>query len=255
MANSITPEQEAQVEDFRSKEQWVRYDTIMVGFTARQTTQNGWQETFAQFADQDLLVWNDGSRTKQVGKSWCNQSGSTEDYSQLIYETGVEYFGPIGYGRDAIYAADAMVMPAYWINNLPRAMSFSVKMQDTDEWLLVPGSHLPGGTGISGNFADDSGMPQIWGGQTGIPGLGQVWKWPKPLEVAKKTKLVVEGTIDKPVKPFLQQLDALPFQASFTVPDGKNPGQFKQATLNLWYGIRVWHRGPRNVQLRGAYTG
>ena len=250
MAESIDVEQ---VRELRNEEQWLRYDTSMVGRTASRQTPT-WKETFAEWASQDLITWNDGSRTKSVGKSYCNQSGNTEDFSQLVYQSGVEFFCPMGYGANSQYSADALVMVNYWIRTLPTLMSFSFKLQDTDEWLLVPGSHLPAGTGITGASASDAGAPMVWGGQTGNAGMGAVWEWPVPLEIAAKKKLVVEATIDKPGKDFLQQLDAMPGVASFTVPDGANPGLFKQATQNLWFGIRVWHRGPRRVQLRGAYS-
>lgn len=242
------------VRDLRNEEQWLRYDTTIVGFQSTRVTQNGWKETFAEWASQDLITWNDGSRTKAVGKAYCNQSGNTEDFSQMVFQSGVEFFAPSGYGANVVNSADALVMPAYWIQELPRAMSFSFKMQDTDEWLLVPGSHLPGGTGATGTSATDYGAPMIYGGQTGNVGMGSVWEWPEPLEIASKKKLVVEATIDKPAKDFLQQLDAMPGVATFPVPDGLNPGFTKQATMKLWFGIRVWHRGPRAVQLRGAYS-
>lgn len=254
MADPVGAEEQQKIEDIRNEEQWTRYDTIMVGRDAPKVTQNGWKGTFSDFANEDLLTWNDGSRTKQIGKSYCNQSGNTEDFAQLIYQTGVEFLAPVGLGRDVEFSADALVMVNYWTQTLPRSMSFSVKLQDTDEWLLVPGSHLPGGTGTTGAYATDSGLPLIYPGQNGEPNLGAVWQWPKPLRVAAKKKLVVEATLDKPVKEFLQQLNANPGLAFVTVPDGANPGQFKQATMKLWFGIRVWHRGPRRVQLRGAYT-
>jgi hypothetical protein len=253
MAEPVSTDEQQKIEDIRNEEQWVRYDTIMVGPDATLVTQNGWKPTFSAFANEDLLTWNDGSRTKQIGKSYCNQSGNTEDFSQLVYQSGVEYWTPVGMGDSIQYISD-LDMIKVWVQELPRAMSFSVKMQDTDEWLLVPGSHLPGGTGTTGAMAVDTGLPSIYPGQNGEPGLSQVWQWPKPLRVAAKKKLVVEATLDKPLKEFLQQLDANPGYAFWNVPDGQNPGAFKVVRKKMWFGIRVWHRGPRRVQLRGAYT-
>lgn len=242
-----------EVEDLRSEEQWLRYDTEMVGHNAKRVTAS-WSENLAEFANKDLLTFNDGTRTKTIGKSWCNQSGNTEDFAQEIYQSGVEFFCYVGNGRATQSAFDAVDLPTIWLSELPYCMNFSFKLQDTDEHLLVPGIHLPGLTGTNGTVVSDPGLPLVKAGHTGIASFRDGWNWPKPLQIPAKKKLVVEVLLDKPLKQFLQALDGNPSTATYIVNDGANPGQTKEVTRDLWCGIRVWHRGPRRVQLRGGYT-
>lgn len=240
-----------QVEGLRSREQWVRYDTHNVGRNARQTSTT-WSETFADFANQDLLTFNDGSRTKNVGKSYCNQSGNTEDWAQEIYQTGVEFFAPVGDARSHESLFDAVSAPTLWCYELPKLMSISIKLQDTDEVLLVPAIHLPAATGVTNAGISDPGIPAVFGGNTGNVGFRDGWTWPEPLLIPKKAKMVCEVTFDRPLRPFFQQLDGNPRTATYTVFDAQ--GNLKQVSRDLWFGIRIWHRGPRRVQLRGAYS-
>lgn len=249
----VDPNIQNQVEALRSEEQWIRYDTVIVGRDATRRSQY-WFETFSAFASADLVVFNDGSRTKNVGKAYCDGSGNTEDWPQEIFQSGVEFFAPIGDPRAAQYAMDANYMPIYWLRELPNLLHFTFKLQDTDEILIAPGLHLPAGTGTSNGFAVDTGLPLLWGGNTGNAGFTGGWTWPKPLPVPAKKKITVEMGMDSPGREFLQQLDAQPGISTYIVPDGANPGNFKEATKKLWFGIRVWHRGPREVQLRGAYS-
>ena len=244
---------QTQIDNTRSEELWLRYDSLNVGKDATKRS-TYWFETFSGMGAADLLVFNDGSRTKNCGKAYCNASGNTEDWGQKIYQTGVEFYAPIGDGRAAQYGIDANYMPLYWLRELPNLMHFTLKLQDTDEVLLVPGLHLPSGTGATNGFAVDTGLPVLWGGNTGNAGFTGGWVWPEPLIVPAKKKLVVEVGIDSPGREFLQQLDANPGVSTYTVPDGANPGAFKEIQKKLWFGIRVWHRGPRFVQLRGAYS-
>ncbi len=36
------------------------------------------------------------------------------------------------------------------------------------------------------------------------------------------------------------------------IPFLDNNNELQRSTLDNWYKIRVWHRGPRFVQMRGA---
>lgn len=235
----------------RAEEQWLRYDTICIGPGAK-AINSTWFENFSEFADADSLTWMDGSRTRQVGLAYCNQSGDTEDWSQRIYQTGIEFMAPPGIAEGETVALDSAVMPEIFTRLLPEMMSFRVIMQDLDDVLIAPGSHMPGIAGVSGGFADGAGSTLFDAGQRGTGDIRNSWTWPKPLGVPAKSKISVNARIDNPVKGFLRSLTTVPGSKSFVIPAALPITGFQTVTLRNWYRIMVWHRGPRFVQLRGA---
>ena len=239
------------VRKLRAREQWLRYDSIIIGQTATRAA-GSWFETFAEFAEADSLAWGDGERKKNVGLAYTNQGGETEDWAQLVYQTGVEFIAPIGMLPFESSIIDAAILPQIFTTDLPNRMSFSVSLQDVDTVLIVPGVHLPGGTGTANMVTGGAGSLNTYAGTNGPANLRATWVWPTPLPVAAKSKLIVTGRIDRPLRPFLQQLDASPGVKTIPVPDSNNETKFVK--MPNWYVIRVWHRGPRSVQLRGAYS-
>lgn len=246
----MASENEQIARGLRAEEQWLRYDTICIGPGAKLVNAT-WFNTFAEFADADSLAWNDGSRTRQVGLSYCNQSGDTEDWAQRIYQSGIEFQAPPGQLEAEGAALDAAILPEIFTRMLPEMMAFKVTMQDLDDVLIAPGAHLPGVTGVSGGFADGAGSTLFDAGQRGTADLRNSWTWPEPLEIAAKSKLAVSARIDNPIKEFLRSLTTLPGTKSFIIP-AVAPLTNQTVFLRNWYRIQVWHRGPRFVQLRGA---
>lgn len=234
---------------FRAEEQWLRYDTICIGPGAKQVNAT-WFENFSEFADADSLTWNDGSRTRQVGLSYCNQSGDTEDWAQRIYQTGVDFEAPVGILGAESQSADAGAMPSLFMRTLPEMMSFTTTLQDLDDVLIVPGGHLPSVSGTSGTSQAGAGFLFNDAGQRGTADLRNSWSWPEPLEVAAKSKITVRARIDNPIKEWLRQLATVP--GTKNIPIVGAGGEPQITTFRNWYRIRVWHRGPRYVQLRGA---
>lgn len=239
----------AEVRKLRAEEQWERYDTICVGRGAKSISPS-WFENFADFANADSLTWNDGTRTRQVGTSYNNQSGDTEDFAQRIYQSGIDFEAPSGMEGYEEVAAEAGMMQQIWIRDMPSMMSVTVTLQDTDAVLLVPAHHMPSSAGVTGAQNNGAGFLVSDAGQRGTADMRNTWTWPLPLEIAAKSKLSVSARIDTPIREFLRGLDTLPTGKVITVPAG--PNLSKAVQYRNWYRIRVWHRGPRFVQLRGA---
>lgn len=244
---------QATIRGARAEEQWLRYDTICIGPGASRVHQS-WFEDFQDFANADSLTWNDGTRTRQVGLAYCNQSGDTEDWAQRIYQSGVDFLAPPGILGSEAQVAEAAVLPELFLRELPEMLAMFVNMQDLDDVLLLPGSHLPGVTGVTGATFNGAGFLIADAGQRGTADMRNSWSWPEPLEVAAKSKLVVRARIDQPIRPFYQQLNGVPGVKTVTVniPSDEGPSIARQIEYRNWYRIRVWHRGPRFVQMRGA---
>lgn len=236
----------------RSREQWLRYDSIVIGPGARQV--NGtWFDNFQQFADADRLTWFTGARNREVGLSYSNIAGDTEDFAQMIYQSGIEFIAPIGAtGTDTVGIENVGVLQNLFVNELPKRMAFTVRMMDTDDVLIAPGIHMPGAVGTSGQTGLVSSAISFQAGQTGDPNIRNSWSWPEPLEVPARSKIQLTARIDKPVKNLLLALDQAPGFKNYPIPLANNEVGF-EAVPN-WYVIRIWHRGPRFVQLRGART-
>ena len=246
---------EEAVRQLRSREQWVRYDSIVIGPGANNINPK-WFNDFASFADADSLVWFDGSHTKSDGIAYSNLSGDTEDWAQLVYQTGIEFIAPLGLnGFDSSTQEGGGFVQNEFVSELPRRMAFNFSVGDTDQVLLVPGTYVPGGAGSSGQYGQNAGTLTSTAGQQGQPDPRIVWKWPEPLKLPAKSKITVSARIDKPIKSWLQSIPAgIPGSKAidFVVPGAGASTVTVPTTLDNWYVIRVWHRGPRYVQLRGA---
>lgn len=238
----------AQVRSLRAEEQWERYDTICIGPGARDVN-GSWFDNLADFAEADSLVWNDGTRTRQVGLAYCNQSGDTEDWAQKVYQSGIDFEAPTGILGAEAAAIEGGALQQIFMRDLPEMMAFSIVVQDTDTMLEVPGGHMPSAAGVSGQSMNGAGFLIADAGQRGTGDLRNTWSWPNPLELPAKSKIRVQARIDRPIREFLRQLDTVPTTKTLVVPDGTGT---KTVTYRNWYRIRVWHRGPRFVQLRGA---
>ncbi len=239
-------ELETEARGMRAEEIYLRYDTICIGEGAK-AVDSGWFDTWEQFAKSSKIVW--GVDRKDAGDSYSNLSGPQEDYAQVIYQSGIDFMAPQGISGFESQLLDA-VMPAIFMRELPNQMAFHVQQANTDDVLVAPGGHMPGVTGLSGQALNGAGALILDGGQTGTADLNNSWTWPEPLQVPAKSKLQVISRVDGQMRDWLLQLPISPGNKTIPFLDANNEIAFSQ--LDNWYKIRVWHRGPRFVQLRGA---
>lgn len=241
----------AQARNTRAQEQWLRYDSIVIGPGARDINQ-GWFNTFSEFANADELTWFTSGRNRDVGTAYANISDSQEDWAQVIYQTGIEFIAPLGFVGFSDQGVEASgVLQNLFVTELSKRMAFNVVMMDTDTVATIPGIHAPGATGIQGRFGITAGVLTSDAGNTGDGNVTTSWKWPNPLQVPARSKITVRARIDKPIVELLRQLDASPGSVTIPVPQAGSVN-VREAVMRNWYAIRVWHRGPRFVQLRAA---
>lgn len=246
MVDSAT---EQQVRDLRSKEQWLRYDSICIGPGASRADP-GWFENFAEFAEAERILFNIGQRSKTVGFAYTNQGSEREDFAQDIYQSGIEFHAPPGILEAESQALDALVMPLLWSIEVPNRSSFRFSIADTDTVAIVPGIHAPAAVGTTSVLPDDSSSNVTIPGHTGTADVRNSWSWPSPIKIPAKGQWSVEMRLDRPLRECLAQLANTP--GSKTLVESLPDLQTNSVECPNWYFIRVWHRGPRYVQLRGA---
>lgn len=232
----------------RSREQWERYDTIVVaqGANARD---DGWFNTWADFAQASQIEWFKG-RSSSVGESYTNQSRERTDFAQDFYQLGIEFIAPVGSADLQSDQLDAQFFPLFFTQELPQAMMFEIQVAQSDTILKIPGSHAPGGVGPAGMVLDQSTGPTVIPGTNGQAFISNVWKWPEPILIPAKGSISVKATIDNPAKTFLTNYTACPGVKNVPMcPPDPNGATI---ALPMEYKIRVTNRGPRYLQLRGA---
>ena len=239
-------ELETAARGMRAEEQWLRYDTVCIGEGAK-AVDSGWFDTWEEFAKASKIIW--GKERSDAGDSFSNQSGPQEDFSQLIYQTGIDFLAPTGIAGFDAQLLDA-IMPQIFVRSLPESMAFHVNQANTDDVAIVPGGHMPGVSGVSGQSLNGAGALMLDAGQRGTGDIRNSWQWPTPLQVPAKSKLQVIGRVDGEMRDWLLQLPIGPGLKSIPYIDANN--EVAKSTLRNFYKIRVWHRGPRFVQLRGA---
>ena len=116
MVDAATVEE---VRGLRSKEQWLRYDSVVIGPGAREVDPT-WFNTWAQFADAESIRFNAGNRSGNVGLGYTNQTSEREDFAQDIYQTGIEFFSPPGILELEQDNTDALLMPLVFTQELAR---------------------------------------------------------------------------------------------------------------------------------------
>lgn len=253
-AKRVPPDLAQVIRDTRVAEQWERYDSVVIGPGARDID-SGWFNDWASFAAADKIEFFK-QRASSVGDSYSNQGTERTDFAQDFYQTGIEFYAPAGLGELETDLLDQMIMPLFFVRELPNRMPFRVKIADADEIALFPGSHAPSGYGVTGVEASQAPAPMMSPGQQGDAHVSNTWKWPEPVMVPAAGRISVIARIDTPAREFLRQLDGCP--GSKNMP----PCGAAQASLNNepvesilypnWYMIRVFFRGPRYLQLRGA---
>jgi hypothetical protein len=227
----------------RVGEHWERYDSIVIGEGAR-ALDPGWFDTWAQFAAAENLTWF-SRRQPNVGASYQNQETERTDYAQDIHQTGIEWVCPVGMSDREELEVDGEVTPILFTQALPTMMGFRVILAEADEIAKAPANHFPSGYGNAGFFANGAAAPLVSGGTQGEPRVQNTWKWPEPLMLPAQGKLTCRGRVDNPLRQFLA---TLPGPGAKLIQDGAG----NIVRLPNWYVIKVFHRGPRFLQLRGA---
>jgi hypothetical protein len=242
---------QAQVRDLRSREQYLRYDSVVIGPGAREVDPS-WFNTWAQLADADRILFGGGKRSANVGLAYTNQSSEREDYAQDIYQSGIEFHAPTGIMEYEQDSTDALIFPILFTRDLPNRISVKCVIADTDTIITAPAIHWPAAVGASGQSTDDSSSNVTLPGQTGNVDVRSTWNWPEPVKIPAKGQFKIEMRIDQPLKRALLQFANSPKSKVIPVPPALGDAGFAVAEIPNWYVIRVWHRGPRYVQLRGA---
>jgi len=238
------------IRDLRSEEAWLRYDSHVIGKGASKV-HNSWHENWQDFANASKLIWFTAGRTEAVGEAYCNLAGQQEDYAQRVFQSGIEFIAPPGYQGFEENIADTGFIQSLFLNMLPNNMSFGIKLQNVDNILRLPGIHMPAGTGVSGAVQNGAGALFSMPGHTGDANLRNTWSWPTPVGIPSQSKIQYSAEIDDPMKSFLRALPTnLPGNAQLPAIGDNN--ELELIEFNNWFVIRVWNRGPRYVQLRGA---
>lgn len=239
---------EAYIRKTRVAEQWERYDSVVIGPGAN-AIDDGWFNTWADFALADELTWFT-KRNGGVGASFTNQKTERLDYAQDIFQTGIEFIAPPGLGDRESQILDEQIAPLMFSAMLPAQMSFRVKLADADEIALAPGNHFPAGYGVAGGLVDAAAAPVLLPGTNGQAHVSNTWKWPDPVMLPAQGRIAVFARLDNPLRAALAQLSGVGADAT---PGHKIiPGPNGDILMPNWYVIKVFMRGPRYLQLRGA---
>jgi hypothetical protein len=156
----------------------------------------------------------------------------------------IEFVAPPGLSQFASSANDAQLLPLLFLGDLPNQMAFSMIMADADEIAVAPGSHFPSGFGVTNMFMDALAAPATIAGTQGDAHVSNGWKWPEPVMLAAKSRCVMRARIDQPIRGMLANI---PGPGNILIPAGET-----NYVYPAWYRIRITHRGPRYLQLRGA---
>lgn len=231
------------VRKLRNREQWERYDSIVVGVGARNQSK-GWFENFVDLSRVSQISWFQ-SRDSNVDQCWTNQKSERYDFAQDLYQFMLEFLCPAYMAEFSNDGAAAKYAQFLWTQELPKALGIECLLADSDIIAQAPATAFMAGRGNFGAFATDTAGSLVIGGNNGTPNKENAWLFPDPVMIAAVAKLTVRGIIGQPVNDVLR---ALPGPGTSSVPDG-NGGYI---TVNNWFAIRATFRGPRYMQLRGA---
>ncbi len=231
------------IRKLRAREQWERYDSIVVGPGATNVSR-GWFNNLQEFAKVSKLSWF-GSRDSNVDLAYSNQQTERYDYAQDLYNMNVEFCAPPFLAEFARLGAPEKAAQMWWKEELPKLIAFEVLLADSDIIAQGPGTAFMAGRGNAGAFATDSGAAFYEGGNNGLANRDNGWSFPEPIMLAAQAKLTVRAFLAQPLKDALLNASGPGYM---DVP--KEDGTFVQ--VPNWFFIRVNMRGPRYMQLRGA---
>jgi len=239
----IAPDVAALIRQTRVAEWYPRYDSVVVGEGAGNISR-GWFNNWNDFSSGDQLTLFAG-REGNVGAAYTNQKGPDLDFAQDLFETTIEFVVPTAIGDAEDNQTDTGWMQYVFGELLPQHMAVRIIMSDADEIIRAPAVHFPASTGSANKVIVDQASPTWNAGSNGATVIQNSWKWPTSIMVASKSKIITELSIDTPLRALFQNV---------TGPGGKIMPNGAGGTYRLpnWYFIRMTHRGPRYVQIRGA---
>lgn len=233
----------------RNKEQWARYDSVVIGPGAR-NEDGGWFDNWQQFAavEDEIKLF---AKARQNANPAYSNTSEREDWAQLVYGMWAEFLAPVSDSRQLTNNLD-LDLARWWTNEVPRGLFMSVKMQDTDQVLAIPGSYAPAGHGATELRVDGASAPTVSPGNSGSSAVGQCWQWPLPLGVPALKRIQVGLRFDKRIFQRISFASNAPGFTTWVAPDPNNP--FGNIITNIpnRFILRVGFFGPRFVQLRGA---
>jgi hypothetical protein len=242
--------QEAFTENERAAEPWLLYDSIVIGPGAKEQVPS-WYNTWAEFAKAlGKLVFF--GQKRQGAPDWAtNVGGEREDYSMFFYQYGIEMIPPMAGNSAQTSVLDAQFMPMEFPSILATYASVELKQASTDVVLKLPTAHAPGAVGIDARRIDSAAIPAVIPGSNGQLMISNSWHFAEERAIPRQGSWDVTMKIENPAEDFLK-----------SIPATAGPG-FKQVALPgdpivilefpNWYVIRMWFRGKRHTQLRGAY--
>jgi hypothetical protein len=234
----------------RNKEQWIRYDSIVIGQGAR-AEDSGWFNNWDDLAGAENLQLFGAGRSN-VNRAWCNTS-DREDWAQLVYGMYCEFIAPTSDLARLTNAFD-FDFASWFTTEVPRSTYLTVNIASQDNILQIPASYAPSGHGTTELRIDGASSPSINPGQVGIAGVRELWTWPVPLGIPAVKKINVTLKIDKRVFNPLVGLTNAPGSTVFATVDPLNPLNTILRSIPNRFVIRVGLIGPRFAQLRGAYS-
>jgi hypothetical protein len=238
------------IRKIRSKEQWTRVDSILIGPGAA-SEDNGWFNSWSDLAAAEQLTLFAGPRPN-APQAWCNTS-EREDWAQLIYGMWVEFIAPTSELRFLTNSFD-YDFASWWTTEVPRSTSLTVNLSDQDNMLRIPATYAPSGHGTTEMRQFGAASPSINPGQVGIASFRECWQWPVPLGVPAVKRINVTLKLDRRVFAPLQGLTNAPGSTTFPTTDPNNPLNVIMRTVPNRFAIRCGLLGPRFVQLRGALS-
>lgn len=236
------------VRQVRNKEQWIRYDTVIIGEGAA-SYDDGWFNNWADFANAASIDFFSG-RSGKVGKAWTNQTTERYDYAQDIYQMSFEPIAPTGMADFDDDPLDTTFFPLLWTGDALEQMSAKVELADADTIFEGPLTQAPGGVGQAGAAMTDSAGPLVVPGTNGVPYFKNTWVWPDPVMIPAKGRLSASISLANPLKSFLTRYANCP--SAKLVPMCPPDPQGATNRFPNWFGIKITFRGPRYLQLRGA---
>ena len=233
----------------RNKEQWARYDSILIGPGAR-SEDAGWFDNWAQLTEAENLTLFAKDRTG-ANKAFCN-TGEREDFAQTIYGLWGEWFAPAT-ERSALTNTMDQWFARWWCGEIPRGTFLSVSLSGQDDILRIPATYAPAGHGVTEQRVDGAATPTLNPGTNGGALWKENWLWPIPLGIPALKKIQIQLKMEKRIFNVLRGITNAPGHTQYNVPDPAGAG-FTTLTFPNRFGVRFGFLGPRYAQLRGAYS-
>lgn len=229
----------------RSKEQFERYDSMMVFLGAEDKTK-GWFNSFARFGQSNQLTWF-ASRDANVDLAYSNSTSERLDQAQDIYAIQAAFYAETHQAQFTDLSTQNQAAVLWWTQELPKYLALTVKLGDADILAQATGDRFQAGSGNVGGYATDTGASLVNGGNNANADRANGYQFPDPILLAAQSKLVVIGQLATPLKDAFQ---GLPGPGVVEIPNGLGG----YITKPIQYGIKITMRGPRYLQMRSAYS-